>query len=503
MTRVRGAVQSWLQGREMTAYLRQRAWHWASRGNYALAADYVIRLLNKHPRDAEALTLGAVCAKHTDQGTFYDKCIEAQRRLCFVKDVTDVCALITPSSHALEVRTWLASEAPATSLSTHKRVVCVDAARRAAADSPVEEDERVCVEESEAVAETEARVRRACASVHRVGADGAESGMVELRVPRGADDGRGLYATRRVRSRSVLLMDAPTLVQTHNRTRYCAHCLHTLTPVTEVRDTNSGNVKDAPHEESSSALKNTVHSTTVSCPHCSGEHYCSDACRRQAWEQHHACSCAARNPDYAAWCEAMWQHREAAAASTSTTEDSTRTGEELTREAETTTTAAALSCLFVAKACAMAAVQQVYPLQLCGLAHLRGMAEYHRSSALSEIGGMAVALAASLRQTHLFMEEMVLLFAVLQSNEVTVRGGVALYPVMSLLNHSCVPNCVLSTAGPAGRRQLIACRDIEQGEQLLVDYHAHAAARLSYEDRKQLCAQRGFECFCPRCVRRE
>jgi hypothetical protein len=48
--------------------------------------------------------------------------------------------------------------------------------------------------------------------------------------------------------------------------------------------------------------------------------------------------------------------------------------------------------------------------------------------------------------------------------------GVALYPVQSWVNHSCVPNCEVRFPDRNHRIGLIATQDIAVGEELLISY---------------------------------
>ncbi|KAL6032500.1 hypothetical protein STEG23_013380, partial [Scotinomys teguina] len=73
--------------------------------------------------------------------------------------------------------------------------------------------------------------------------------------------------------------------------------------------------------------------------------------------------------------------------------------------------------------------------------------------------------------------------------------GVGLYPSMSLLNHSCDPNCSIVFNGP--HLLLRAVREIEAGEELTICYLDMLMT--SEERRKQLRDQYCFECDCIRC----
>ena len=73
--------------------------------------------------------------------------------------------------------------------------------------------------------------------------------------------------------------------------------------------------------------------------------------------------------------------------------------------------------------------------------------------------------------------------------------GVGLYPSMSLLNHSCDPNCSIVFNGP--HLLLRAVRDVEAGEELTICYLDMLMT--SEERRKQLRDQYCFDCDCFRC----
>lgn len=501
MTRIRTAWVRWNEGRQLDVYLRQRAWHWCVKGNYALATDYTIHLLNRHARDPLALVLGGIAARGTQQPEYADKCAHAAQRLCFVKDVDDVTELIPvegggPSKEEVRaLREAFALEqaetAKATAASSSSSSSVLKTPERisgaAAAADDMARDERIDVWESEPLEATQQTARRSCLRVNR-------DALAELLLPKQSTYGRGLYATRRILSRTPILLDQPFLVQRMDRT-HCAHCLAVLEPtprsphVSHNRDDDTdgmnGSIRSSRRD---GGEDDAAASLGVCCPHCKDEAYCSVSCQEAAWAQYHAVCCAATNPLFANWHSAMEEAMLTSGGSATAHDDAGSAAR------------AALSCMAVGKLCAMATIQQVHPLALTGIRSLRGTAEYEPTTALSEIGALAVALAAALRQTHLYMEEVLSLFALLQSNEFLLTGGTALYPVLSLLNHSCEPNCAV--IGANVERQLIALRDIRDGEQLFVDYNANLTTKLNYEQRKALCAQRHFVCFCPKCVRR-
>ncbi|SCU65648.1 SET domain containing protein, putative [Trypanosoma equiperdum] len=429
MVRLRSAWVAQQSSRELNTYLRQRAWHFASCGNHAIAADYVIRLLNRHPRDATMLLLGEVTARRTRQKQLEAKCRQSHERLCTCMNVNNALSLVEDERKRETLKEWLQEPPPA---------------------DDVELEEHIIVSEQEPLPETQAAVE---VMAQRVSA----KPLVGLQFPKQSIYGRGIYALTRVPSGTAVLADQPFVVQRMNSTT-CAHCLSSIT-----------------------SASSTSSAAGVVCPHCGQESYCSISCRDAAWREYHSCCCHATNKMYASWESSMQE-----LFSTDVPEESR----------------AALCCLAVAKICAMATVQQQHPLSLPRLRSLRGRATYDAATALSEVGALAVTLAQSLHQQHLYMEEILSLFALVQTNEFLLSGGMALYHGYSFLNHSCEPNCGFVGTNAMNRR-LVVLRDIREGEQLLINYNADLTTCVSYEDRRALCKQRYFECFCPKCIRRE
>ncbi|GET85962.1 hypothetical protein, conserved [Leishmania tarentolae] len=494
MPRQRAARAAWAAGRELDAYLRQRAWHWTVKRNYALAADYCIRLLNRHPQDTLGLVLGEVAGRYTTQDTFVAKCTQALQASCQRKGVASVTELVQRTLATMATRQRASPESltsSVTQLPSADEVLALQA-EDATRNSDVRDsrEESLYVHNSEPPDFIHQAVRRSCLR-------SATPPLAELLEPVQTVYGRGLYAARHIQPRSSILFESPLLVQRCDDTK-CAHCLAPLS-------TRSG-------RSITKAGSNEALAFGVACLHCEHETYCSEDCRDAAWEQYHACSCASRNPELAQWTEGMREllHRSGAGAASCPSDDASvvNCGSEAR---------AALSCLTVAKICSMATVQQAHPLSLPGISCLRGIADYEPATALSEIGALALALSAALRQPNLYMEEVLSIFALLHTNEFFTASGVALYSVLSMLNHSCEPNCTLVSAATApvagehGARRhrsamgkyLVALRPIRDGEQLFIDYNAALTTKLAYEERKALCAQRHFDCYCSRCIRRE
>lgn len=77
--------------------------------------------------------------------------------------------------------------------------------------------------------------------------------------------------------------------------------------------------------------------------------------------------------------------------------------------------------------------------------------------------------------------------------------GVALYPHVALLNHSCAPNCEVVWAHPSSAlASVVTTRGIEAGEELSISY---VDVRLGTRERRGALERRyGFRCDCGRCA---
>ena len=82
---------------------------------------------------------------------------------------------------------------------------------------------------------------------------------------------------------------------------------------------------------------------------------------------------------------------------------------------------------------------------------------------------------------------------------------VALYNNISLINHSCIPNSIMSwVKGDFKRKEVRALRTIEKGEEILVNYSdkgpdTNYGSKTREMRRQELLDQRGFLCQCSEC----
>jgi SET and MYND domain-containing protein len=143
----------------------------------------------------------------------------------------------------------------------------------------------------------------------------------------------------------------------------------------------------------------------------------------------------------------------------------------------------------------------VHPLHQEGVAELAGAVTYEPASTFDNTGALTIRLSEAIG-AHLYLEDVLTLFALVQTNEFSSAAGSAVFRALSMVNHSCVPNALVDYEA-TGHAVLKACADIAAGEQVLIDYTAGVAPRLPYARRKELLSQRHFECFCAKCVRRQ
>lgn len=83
-----------------------------------------------------------------------------------------------------------------------------------------------------------------------------------------------------------------------------------------------------------------------------------------------------------------------------------------------------------------------------------------------------------------------------RTNSVNESLGFGLFPLGSIFNHSCLPNCTYTNEGPQLVFRLL--RPVRVGEELCVNYTELYAAR--DERRAELHASKSFECRCRRCT---
>jgi hypothetical protein len=162
----------------------------------------------------------------------------------------------------------------------------------------------------------------------------------------------------------------------------------------------------------------------------------------------------------------------------------------------------ALSMLVAIQMAVRGSALGVHPLLQEGVAELSGAITYEPCQTLDNTGALAVEIGEVLGQPHFFLEDLMTLFAKVQTNEFVSPAGSAVFRVLSMLNHSCVPNTIVDFDANAGHAILRTAAKVARGQQLFIDYTAGQGAALPYARRQQLLSQRHFDCYCARCVRR-
>lgn len=78
--------------------------------------------------------------------------------------------------------------------------------------------------------------------------------------------------------------------------------------------------------------------------------------------------------------------------------------------------------------------------------------------------------------------------------------GVGLYTLQSACNHSCTPNAEPSFLHNNHRLSLVALKDIQEGEEILISYLDECMLERSrHTRRKELMTNYLFVCDCPKC----
>eukprot|EP01125_Pyxidicula_operculata_P018966 TRINITY_DN6824_c0_g1_i1.p1 TRINITY_DN6824_c0_g1~~TRINITY_DN6824_c0_g1_i1.p1 ORF type:complete len:687 (+),score=54.35 TRINITY_DN6824_c0_g1_i1:223-2061(+) len=84
------------------------------------------------------------------------------------------------------------------------------------------------------------------------------------------------------------------------------------------------------------------------------------------------------------------------------------------------------------------------------------------------------------------------------------RFGMGVYPVCSLLNHSCYPNCIIDWAQDSINLSIRATRRIPKGTKITISYGPQCATTTSvFERRRGLQSKFFFNCNCEVCVEDE
>ncbi|KND00705.1 uncharacterized protein SPPG_09147 [Spizellomyces punctatus DAOM BR117] len=198
------------------------------------------------------------------------------------------------------------------------------------------------------------------------------------------------------------------------------------------------------------------------CSKCTLLHYCSQTCQRKDWTLHRSeCACfrriAPRRPPTAirALCRLLW-------------------------------------------------VRQKYPNSFDAINALQSHSLDYSKEKLETFAQMAALIRTIIgEESCLPPSEMIDLLCRFSCNSISVSDGelvnigVGVFPVLSLVNHSCSPNAAIIFNGE--RATLRAIKNIQVDEEICQSYMEIAEPR--YVRRKELKETYFFDCRCPLCLR--
>jgi SET domain-containing protein len=82
----------------------------------------------------------------------------------------------------------------------------------------------------------------------------------------------------------------------------------------------------------------------------------------------------------------------------------------------------------------------------------------------------------------------------------TAQKAKGIFKHATRLNHSCAPNCYVSSNHKLEELCVYALQDIKQGEELTIAYNSDEVIFQDRQTKMQLLEDRyGFECTCPAC----
>ena len=549
---VRVGVRRRAADRELLAFITERCKAYAMSGNYCMAADYTLRWLDKEPRNADALALGSVLGQVVGQPTLSEKCLSVlegsvaagglrvrcnaapggiARRVTHPKfdgtTLPNLWSEVSPST-ANVVRSVAMSSGNDVPEFAH-----ISSQPDAVVEVPVQLPppgiETLAIGSNLEMPIIQSLLREASWATttggRQIPIDSSYESPIAVMAPEGSTFGRGLFATSPLKMGDTLLDEEAVL------------------SVSSL-SSSSSLLHNADHTSSLSVCFHCGEriGTPVGCTQkCTAVKYCTQACEEQALEAFHAATCEAKNPSYSHWegqiiedCRRPLEeaHTELASIAPAAVKGSgvrplmripevqRETGESI--RAHIRHAHSALTMMGVGRLCAIAATERKHPLSVPALAILTGKTEYSTEATLIHTGALAVGLSSSLSQPHLYLDDVVSLYALLQTNGFFnallhpkgIMATLHLFPLLSLLNHSCLPNCRLErynantvSTGAAdfgSGQRLVTIRDVKPGEQLFINYNDELITPSApYAVRKELLEQRGFACTCDRCLLRK
>ncbi|XP_018006622.1 histone-lysine N-trimethyltransferase SMYD5 isoform X1 [Hyalella azteca] len=347
--------------------------------------------------------------------------------------------------------------------------------------------------------------------------------------------GRGLFATRQFREDDLIFEETPVVSCqfVYNKEygyRACDQCLRSLeTAECNVRRLCQEPLLVLPHPE----CADTALPAVLLCPGCQAE-YCSEECRREAWQQHHQLLCYAPSHSDHPLTRLLveWkQHHYPPETLSILLLARLLAGVLLSPDAVTASASLARFCHASVSARDAAShkllgpefVQHIHALRTL-MAEVfpdprlaEWMSEEGFKSLLALVGsnGQGVASSPLARwvtrcddlplkgqdrdQLDAFIDN---LYEKLDSTVGTFLNteGSGLYRLQSLLNHSCRPNAIVTFPHNSHTLQVRAVRDIAPGQPVFISYLDDCTlARSRHSRRKTLRENYVFACACERC----
>eukprot|EP01138_Halocafeteria_seosinensis_P000816 gb/GECG01000837.1/.p1 GENE.gb/GECG01000837.1/~~gb/GECG01000837.1/.p1 ORF type:complete len:506 (+),score=49.26 gb/GECG01000837.1/:1-1518(+) len=285
---------------------------------------------------------------------------------------------------------------------------------------------------------------------------------------------RGCFADRTFEAGDVVLGCRPAafVIRPRYWSERCAWCFRTVAPTTYAEGTESSHA---------SSLKR--------CGGCQSVHYCSKECQQWDWKAGHRCECKKLFPQLRhnmdALCDASLLHRAYCKKCSTFWFAQNSRGPELPYT--TTENVAVYQHTF----------KDVSQME----SDLETTSKINKDLAMSQqqlanfVSSLINAAGSELAQTlNAFSRNN---FAIwdLQMNSY----GAGCYPVASLFNHSCRPNCIAVFNTPGDHTlYLRTLKPIDPGEELVLSYID--VAQTKKERHKELLTQYGFKCCCGRCA---
>nr|CAH7721280.1 unnamed protein product [Callosobruchus chinensis] len=359
---------------------------------------------------------------------------------------------------------------------------------------------------------------------------------VEIRIT-DKSKGKGLYAKKHITKGTVILEEDPLVSCQFSwnaayQYKACDHCLRPLETAQENVTRLAGQFVELPYPECCTTDKSKI----VSCPNC-GVDYCSDECQSEALNQYHKVLCLQtterncmhpleklnetwKQIHYPPETNSIMLIVRLLARILQAPDTSSAIQQTLGFCHRSVNEDADLAHKFLGEKFAgqISILHQmlVQAIPKEGIEQFLTMEGFQSLLALIGTNGQGVGTSAISQWvknvTELNMSEenrdkmdefIEKLYDQLDENSGSFLNneGVALYTLQSACNHSCMPNAEPSFIHNNHRLSLIAVRDIEEGEEIVISYLDECTLDRSRHSRqKELMKNYLFECRCSKCL---